>query len=210
MSSDGERALASCQGIVFMIPHRGRDAFMVSNRFPLIMKKKSAFLLIAVIIVSIIPTFVSGSTYPPQPIVSVSVENKTIDPGSGLGISVEWDPGAAGSFSPQTIHIALYNNSDGSLLGTYTIPKTGQKGGGVIQFRETIPDSILPAGHVVVIATDPVSGAYAREEVNIITAGEFYQAYRNRQVMEGAFYPVAAGLIIILAIVLGILVLKRT
>jgi hypothetical protein len=169
-----------------------------------------SFLLIAIIVLSAVPVCVSGSTYPPSPRVLVYVGNKTIKPGSGLDISVEWEQAATEwPIPPDTIGIALYNILDGSLLGTYTIPKTGERDGGVIhEFRGTIPHSILPAGDVMIIATDPISGAYSRVAVNILTPGESYPAYRNRQVMEGTFYPVATCLIVILAIVLGILVMK--
>lgn len=168
-----------------------------------------SFLLIAIIVISAVPVCVSGSTLPQSPIVAVYVGNKTIHPGSGLALSVEWDRAAtAYPLPPDTIGIALYNIQDGSLLGTYTIPKTGERDGGVIQeFKGTIPDSILPAGDIMIIATDPISGAHSRVAVNILAPGEMYPAYRNRQVMEGTFYPVATGLIIILAIVLGILVM---
>jgi hypothetical protein len=170
-----------------------------------------SFLLIVIVVLSAVPVCVSGSTFPPQPRVSVYVGNKTINPGSELDISVDWNQVATEyPIPPDTIGIALYNLLDGSLLGTYTIPKTGVRVGGVIQdeFRGTIPHSILPAGDIMIIATDPISGASGHVVVNILTPGESYPTYRNRQVMEGTFYPVATCLIIILAIVLGILVMK--
>ena len=91
-----------------------------------------SFLLIAVIVLSAVTTCVSGSTYPPPPIVSVYLGNKTINPGSGLDISVEWDQAASEYPNPDTIGIALYNILDGSLLGTYTIPKIGERDRGRI------------------------------------------------------------------------------
>jgi hypothetical protein len=169
------------------------------------------FLLLAVILLSTVPLCVSGSTPPLQPQMSVSVVNRTISPGSGIGVSAEWTQnGAVSSSPPETIEISLLKLQDGSLLGTYTIPKTGDRDGGAIrQFRGTIPGSILPAGDVILQATDPVSGVARHMEVTILAPGELYQDYRNRQVIEGMFYPIAAGLILILVVILGFLVLKR-
>jgi hypothetical protein len=176
------------------------------------MKNAVSLLVIAIIVLSAVPACVTGSTYPPPPLVSVSVENETIQPGSGLHISVEWSPAAMDySIPPDAIGIALYSIPDGSLLGTYTIPGTGQRDGGAMhEFGGTIPDDLLPAGNIMVIATDPLSGASGRVAVDILSPGESYLAYRNRQVMEGTFYPVAAVLIIALAVLLGIMVTKRT
>jgi hypothetical protein len=170
------------------------------------------FLILAGILLSAVPMCVSGSTPPLQPLVSVSVVDRTISPGSGIDVTAEWtQDDVVYPNPPETMMISLYKITDGSLLGTYTIPETGERGGGAIRvFRGTIPGSILPAGDVMLIATDPGSGADSRVAVSILAPGELYQDYRNRQVMEGMFYPVAAGLIIILIVMLGVLVVKRT
>jgi len=96
------------------------------------------------------------------------------------------------------------------LLGTYTIPKTGVREGGVIcMFRGTIPGSILPAGDVIVVVGDPGSGVERRIQVRILENGEIYKEYRNRQVTEGIFYPATTGLIRVLIVLLGHLVVER-
>jgi hypothetical protein len=170
------------------------------------------FLLLAVILLSVVPVCVSGSTPPPQPLVTVSVVNQTVTPGSGIDISAEWtQDGVLYPQPPKAMDIYLYKVPDGSLLGKYEIPRTGEKdGGAVLLFRGTIPGPVLPGGDVMLVATDPATGVYSRVAVNIPVTGELYKDYRTRQVIEGMFYPVAGGLIVILAILLGILVKRRT
>ena len=68
---------------------------------------------------------------------------------------------------------------------------------------------ILPAGDMILTAMDPLSGAEGRVEVQVISSGEAYQNYRDRQVADGIFYPVSIGLIIALFAVLAILVGRK-
>lgn len=153
---------------------------------------------------------VSGSTPPRTPLVSVSVINRTIGPGSGIDVSAEWtENGVVCPLPLETMTISLNGIPDGSLLATYTIPKTGEKESGAVRvFSGTIPGAILPAGDVMLVATDPVSGEGNRVPVRILAAGELYREYRARQVLEEIFYPAAAGLILILVAILGFLVVK--
>jgi hypothetical protein len=118
----------------------------------IVLKDHSAWvvpcLLLAILIISVTTACVSGSTPPQQPHLSLSIMNQTISPGSGIDISIEWAQAAViYPTPPDSIKISLYNISDGSLLGTYTIPKTGEREGGAIhEFEGTIPGSILPEG----------------------------------------------------------------
>jgi hypothetical protein len=169
-------------------------------------------LLLVVILLSVVIVCASGSTPPPQPLVSVQVVNQTISPGSGIDVSVEYTQnGVLYPHPPETMDIYLYKIPDGSLLGKYEIPLAGVRDGGAIHlFRGTIPGPVLPGGDVMLVATDPETGANSRIPVSIPVSGELYQDYRNRQVIEGMFYPVSGGLIVILVILLGFFVAKRT
>jgi len=168
-------------------------------------------LLLAGILLSTVPVAVSGSTPPPQPLVSVSVANRTTGPRSGIDVSVEYiQNGVLYPHPPDRMDISLYKIPDGSLLGTYQIPQTAEADGGATRlFRGTIAGAVLPAGDVMLVATDPESGVESRVAVSISLPGELYQAYRDRQVSEGMFYPAAMCLIIVLIVTLGSLVAKR-
>jgi hypothetical protein len=168
------------------------------------------FFLLGVIVLSAIPFCVSASTPPQYPRMSISVANRTVHPGSGIGVSVEWERGTAAYSPPDTIEIALYRITDGSLLGTYMIPMTVESNDATARrFEKTIPGTILPSGDVMLVATDPVSSTESRVAVRILAPGEQYPDYRSLQVTEGLFYPVAAGLIIVLLAALWILVGKK-
>jgi hypothetical protein len=167
------------------------------------------YLLLIIVLSSALAVCVSGSTPPQDPALFVSVASQTIYSGSGIDISVEWNRNAALFPAPDFIDLYCYNLTDGSLLGTYTLPRTsGQSGGKIVRYSGTIPGSIIPAGTVNLEAIDPGSGAVSRVTVNILTSGESYLAYRHQQVMEGIFYPVAALLIIIFCILLAGMIIK--
>jgi hypothetical protein len=168
-------------------------------------------LLIIAFLFSAMTVCVSGSTPPPAPRVSVSVTNRTIGPGSGIDVSAEWtENGVVYPLPLETMTISLYGIPDGSLLAAYTIPKTGEKDSGAVRvFSGTIPGAILPAGDVMLVASDPVSGEGSRVPVRILAAGELYREYRSRQVLEEIFYPASTSLILVLLVILGTLVVKR-
>lgn len=160
---------------------------------------------------SAVTVCVSGSTPPPAPRVSVTVTNRTISPGSGIDVSAEWtENGVVYPLPLEAMSVSLYRIPEGTLLGTYTIPKTGEKDSGAVRvFSGTIPGAILPAGDVMLMATDPVSGEGSRVPVRILATGELYQEYRDLQVFEGLFYPAANGMVLILLVIVGVLVMKR-
>ena len=65
--------------------------------------------------------------------VFVSVVNRTISPGNGIDVSVEYtENGVVYPLPPDKMEINLYKIPDGSLLGTYTIPQTGVRDEGKI------------------------------------------------------------------------------
>jgi len=169
----------------------------------------------AVVIVALVffwlITGVFASTPPQQPQITVTVGDQTVHPGSGIDVSVVWTQNAAPNpVPPGNIDISLFSIPGGTLAGTYTIYGTEINNDGITrQFRGTIPGSVLPAGAYTLVATDPVSGETGRTDVNILEPGGAYQAYRSRQAMDTAFFPVAAILIGGLAILLAAMVVKR-
>ena len=129
-----------------------------------------------------------------------------------IDVSVEYtENGVVYPLPPDKMEISLYKIPDGSLLGTYTIPQTGERDEGTIHQYPWDDFGTDPGpGDVMLVAADPVSGAESRTAVRILVAGELYQGYRNLQVTEGMFYPAAAGILTVLLIILGVLVAKRT
>jgi hypothetical protein len=168
-------------------------------------------LFLVIIVLLAAPMGVSASTPPQNPQMSVSVADRTIVPGSGIDISIEWTKNVVEyPIPPDTIGISLYNVSDGSLLETYTIPRTIETDGGrIMLFNGTIPGPLLPAGNLLLVATDPISGENGRVSVNVLTEGASYQAYRSHQVMAAAFFPAAAGIIVVMVFLLGFMIMKK-
>ncbi|HTY15149.1 MAG TPA: hypothetical protein VMC42_05530 [Methanoregulaceae archaeon] len=103
----------------------------------------------------------------------------------------------------------MFTVPGGSPAGTYTTPQTGENNEEIIRRSgATIPGSVLPAGTCALVATE-VSGETARTDVSIPEYGGSYPAYRNRQAMEAAFFPVDAIHIAGLAVLLAAGVVKR-
>ena len=180
--------------------------------YPKIKGLKLYFLvfLLTFVLMIILPLPVSASTPPQYPQVSVSIANRTITSGSAIDLSVEWLRNAAVFTSPDYIEVSLFNVSNGNLMAMYSIPLTEEQDSGSRRFfNNSIPGMILPAGDMILTAMDPLSGAEGRVEVQVISSGEAYQNYRDRQVADGIFYPVSIGLIIALFAVLAILVGRK-
>jgi hypothetical protein len=168
-------------------------------------------LFVTVLVLSVLPAGVLASSPPQQPLISVSVGKETVSPGSGIDVSVFWMQNAQPDpVPPGSIEISLFALPGGSPAGVYTIPQTGgDNDGATRRFEGTIPGAVLPAGRYALVATDPVSGETARTEVSILESGEAYQAYRNRQIIEAIFYPVAMVLIVGLALLIAAMVANR-
>jgi hypothetical protein len=125
-----------------------------------------------------IPQVALGSTYPPTPEVIMSVSSTAISPDSEAVISVEWHRHMIlQAVPPETILVSAYRISDGTPVATYAIARDTAKAapdGDVWHYRGVLRSEELPAGELMLIATDPLSGAFSRLPIQVQEKGRLF------------------------------------
>lgn len=165
------------------------------------------FLLAVLSALFIIPFSVSGATPPLLPDLAVSVSNDTPAPGEDLEVSVVWSRDASFYRSPKSVDVRIYSVSSGSLVAGYTLPEDepAAPGGDTRHFRGTLASSELPAGRLLLVVTDPVSGAEARAPIDVTEPGPDFPGTRPAGYLDTVFFLTAAVLLAVLGAGLGLL-----
>ncbi|WP_332449890.1 hypothetical protein [Methanoculleus sp.] len=164
------------------------------------------FLLVAFFAFFIMPCSVSGATPPLLPSLTLSVSNDTLSGNEDLAISVTWSRDASFYHPPGSVDVLFY--SAGSPVAGYTIPGDDRAAAddNTRHFRGTVAASELPEGRLLLVATDPVSGAEARAPVNVTEPGRDFSGTRPAGSTDTAFLQVAVVLLVALGAGLGLLV----
>lgn len=162
-------------------------------------------LLAAFFTLFIIPCSVSGATPPLLPSLMLSTSNDTLSGNEDLVIFVAWSRDASFYRPPGSVDVLIY--SAGSPVAAYTIPEDDRvkTDGNTRHFRGTIASSELPEGRLLLVATDPVSGAEARASINVTEPGRDFSGARPTGYTDTVFLLVAAVLLAVLGAGLGLL-----
>lgn len=165
-------------------------------------------LLVAFFAFFIMPCSVSGATPPLLPSLTLSVSNDTLSGNEDLVISVAWNRDASFYRPPGSVDVRIYSASSGSPVAGYTIPGDDRAAAddNTRHFRGTVVASELPEGRLLLVATDPVSGAEARAPVNVTEPGRDFSGTRPAGSTDTAFLQVAVVLLVALGAGLGLLV----
>ena len=157
-------------------------------------------LLAALSALLIMPCAVSGSTPPLLPDLTVSVSNDTLSPDVDLVISAVWSRDASFYRPPESVGIRIYSIDSGSLVAGSTLPVDGRPAhdGSTRHYRGAIAASELPAGRLLLVVTDPVSGAEARVPVDVVEPGPEYPGVQMQRYAGTVFLAVAAVLLVVL------------
>ncbi|WP_292365866.1 MULTISPECIES: hypothetical protein [unclassified Methanoculleus] len=165
------------------------------------------FVLAAFAALFIVPCAVSSATPPLLPDLFVSVSNETPSGNEDLAVSAVWTRDASFYRPPESVDARIYSVVSGSLVAGYTIPVDGRKGpdGSTRHFRGVIASSELPAGRLLLVVIDPVSGADARVPIDVTEPGQDYPGV-HLQRHAGTVFAAAAVLLVVLGAGLGLLV----
>lgn len=109
---------------------------------------------------------VSASTPPQLPSLSISAPY-TIDSGTVLPVTVAWTKETwSFSVAPDQVDIALFNISSGKKVATFSLERISLSHDGTrAEYTADISCRGLASGRFMLIATDPLSGAYARRVI---------------------------------------------
>ena len=149
----------------------------------------------------------SGATPPQFPHLTVTVSGDPLLPGEDLEISAVWYRDASLYLPPESVSVRLYSVPSGLPVAGYTIPKDEHTASedSIRHFRGVIPSSELPAGRLLVVVTDPISGADARVAINVTEPGPDYPDIQRLRHADTVFFGIAEVLMLVLAAGLGLL-----
>lgn len=150
---------------------------------------------------------VSGATPPQFPYLTVTVSGVSLSPDEDLEISAVWHRDASPYLPPESISVRLYSIPSGLPVAGYTIPKDEHAASedNTRHFQGVIASSELPAGRLLVVVSDPITGVDARIAINVTEPGPDYPDIQRQKHADNVFFGIAAVLILILAAGLGLL-----
>lgn len=166
------------------------------------------FLLMALAALLIIPGSVQGATPPLLPHLTVSVSNETLSQEEDLGVSAVWIRDASAYRPPESLDLRLYAIPSGSFVARYTIPADGDMASDddTRRFSGMVASSELPAGRLLLVAIDPVSGTDDRVVINVTEPGPDFPGVQVQRYLDTLFSWIAAVLLVVLGAGLGLLV----
>lgn len=166
------------------------------------------FLLMALSALLITPCSVLGATPPPLPFLTVSVSNDTLSQEEDLGVSADWSRDASSYRPPESVDVRLYTVPSGSFVAGYTIPADERAASDdtARRFRGVITSSELPAGRLLLVVTDPVSGVDDRVVISVTEPGPDFPAVQTQRYIDTVFSWVTVVLLIVLGAGLVLLV----
>jgi|GEM_PF-902698 hypothetical protein len=166
------------------------------------------FVLAALAALFIMPCAVSGATPPLLPDLFVSISNETLSGNEDLAVSAVWTRDASFYRPPESVDARIYSAASGSLVAGYTIPEDehAASGDSTRHFRGVIASSELPAGRLLLVVTDPVSGADARIPIDVTEPGPDYPGVHLQRHAGTVFLAAAAVLLVVLGAGLCLLV----
>lgn len=156
----------------------------------------------------IIPCSVSGATPPQLPYITLSVSNDTLSPDADLVVFAVWNRDRSFYGPPTSVAVQFYSIDSGSLVLGYTIRESEHASSdeNTRHFRGVISASALPAGRLMLVVADPVSGADARALVDVAEPGPDYPGVRVQGDGDTVFFLAAAFLLVVLGTGLGLLI----
>lgn len=164
-------------------------------------------LLVALSALLTVPCPASGATPPLLPHLTISLSNDSVSPDEDLEVFAAWNRDASTYRPPQKVDVHLYDLSSGSLVAEYTIPadEYAASDENSRHFRGAIASSELPAGRLLLVVVDPVSGTSARIPLNVVESGPDYPEVQRQRYIDTVFFWVAAVLLIVFGAGLGLL-----
>ena len=167
----------------------------------------------AVIFLLFFPTIALASTPPLQPSVVLKIFSSDMDAGMPITVSVSWN-----RFSipflvpPESIIIDAYSLPEGTLVATFPI-HPGENACNTDEsctYEKTFSTTDLPAGNLMLIASDPLSAAVDRQIITVTWQGTGSPAFRAGMAKEQAFLGISFGLAVLFSGILVYLIHYRT
>ena len=166
---------------------------------PEVWRSKQWTIVLAGLLFFFFPMVCMASTLPVQPSLLFEILNLSASQTASLMLSVTWNGYVSNNTPPEHIIVSVFFVPDGSRLGTFPIPRldgvcTSEN---TCMYRTSVKVEDFPSGTLMLIATDPLSGASNRQMISIplhskgnrgfFTQGEHDQMFLLTSAILGAF-----------------------
>ena len=169
------------------------------------------FIPLIMLVILTIPVDCMASTPPVQPSLLMSVSDNPSDQDTSLKFLFTWNGYSSFNTPPEYIIVEVFSVADGTRLGAFPVPRLTDpcKKGGTCTYSTSVSSVNFPNGDFMLVATDPLSGAAARQLVAVNTPGEGSRDFFRRFEQEQVFIVVSVVLTAFLATILAILVREK-
>ena len=163
------------------------------------------------LVVLVIPVTCMASTPPVQPSLIMAVSNNSSGQDASITLLFTWNGYVSYNKPPEYIIVEAFSVADGTRLGAFTVSRQNDtcEAENTCTFSTSVRSGNFPLGEFMLIATDPLSGATARQPVTIHGAGEGSKDFFRRFDQDQVFGLVSGMLAAFLVAVLAILVREK-
>ena len=173
-----------------------------------IQSKSVPSIILIIILALILPTSVFASNPPQEPSLEFQINGSSANASAPLFFDIVWQRQYSVNIPPDTIMISIFSVPVGSRLGAFLIAKSDNEctSSDMCLYRREILPSDLPSGTLMLVATDPNSGATGHQMITIPgnSGGSFTLIGSLDQ--DNLFFSISAILIAILCGMLAFLV----
>ena len=166
-------------------------------------------IVLAVLVILVIPITCVASTPPVQPSLLLTVTNNSPGQDASLTLLFTWNGHVSYNQPPEYIIVEAFSVADGTRLGAFTVSRQNDtcEAENTCSYSTSVRSGNFPPGEFMLVATDPLSGATARQPVTIHGAGEgskdFFRRFDQDQVFGLVSGMLAVFLVAVLAILIG-------
>ena len=168
------------------------------------------FIVPAVLVILVIPSSGMASTPPVQPSLLIAVSNNSSGQDLSIGLLLTWNGYVSYNKPPEYIIVEAFSVAEGTRLGAFPVSRQTDpcETEHTCIYSTSVSTATFPPGTFMLVATDPLSGVSARQQVTISTAGEGSKNFFTRFDREQGFIVVSVVLAAFLVAVLAVLVGK--
>ena len=165
----------------------------------------------AVLVILVIPASGMASTLPVQPSLLMVVSGNSSGQDTSLELLLTWNGYVSYNIPPEYIIVEAFSAAEGTRLGAFPVSRQMApcETENTCIYSTSVSTAIFPSGTFMLVATDPLSGVSARQQVTISTPGKGSKDFFTRFDREQGFIVVSGMIAAFLVAVLAVLVGKN-
>jgi len=157
-----------------------------------------------VLVILVIPSSGVASTPPVQPSLLMGVSGNSCGQDASLEFMLTWNGYVSYNKPPEYIIMEAFSVAEGTRLGAFSVSRQTNPCDteNTCTYSTSVSTATFPSGTFMLVATDPLSGVSARQQVTISNPGEGNRDFFTRFDREQGFMVVSGVLAAFLVAVL--------